>query len=520
MSTQIIILLFFLLDLPILQVPGYVNTGETEDKPQSKIWEYDKRYFAALPFKENIFYSIKIFEIKETGWLEILSMETVNNRNPTDLDCKPQNDVCHIVSNYRDEIQIHTISYNHQSKTYAAWPERPEAVVISDNISSVETVTAEIDSTERMWILYNGADNILVRHSEPPYTSWSNEIELVSGLHGDDLGTIIKLPTGQIAAMWSNQNNKVFGFRVHDDMQDPSVWSEDERPGQDAPTTGAGVADDHINTCVSQDGTMYAAIKTSYDLPGYTQIGLFKRDITGTWTGPVEVDTSGTRPISILDDQIGRIYVIYTLPDAVVMRAADVNTLTFNNRSTIFNESLNNASSSKDNLSNYPIIASNASQTKAVILNTSQTIKTEITPKSQALGLHLPTFAYEVICSIGEPSTSWAVEPPTATTISENTISLVSTPTATTALSATTTDTTIRSHTDLVYLLVAINPVFRDFNGDGQNSTLDLQLFLPYWQNIYLNDPNGDNFINILDLLYIPTTSQTSQAKIPGNLSP
>ena len=105
-----------------------------------------------------------------------------------------------------------------------------------------------------------------------PYSSFSGPVTLATGVAADDIGVVTALPNGQIGVLWSNQNTRLFGFRVHSDGADPSVWSTDEQPAsQSALDVGLGMADDHLNVAVAADGTLYAAVKTSYDTAGQTK---------------------------------------------------------------------------------------------------------------------------------------------------------------------------------------------------------------------------------------------------------
>ena len=65
---------------------------------------------------------------------------------------------------------------------------------------------------------------------------------------------------------------------------------------------GLGMADDHLNVAVASDGTLYAAVKTSYDTAGYPKIALLVRRPNGTWDPLYEVDQSGTRGIVLLNE--------------------------------------------------------------------------------------------------------------------------------------------------------------------------------------------------------------------------
>ena len=55
------------------------------------------------------------------------------------------------------------------------------------------------------------------------------------------------------------------------------------------------MADDHLNVAVAVDGTLYAAVKTSYDTAGQTKIALLVRRPSGVWDNLYEIDQAGTR---------------------------------------------------------------------------------------------------------------------------------------------------------------------------------------------------------------------------------
>ena len=54
--------------------------------------------------------------------------------------------------------------------------------------SSIETATIDIDGTGRMWLAYEGSNNINVMWSNSPsYSTWSSAIVLESGVDSDDI---------------------------------------------------------------------------------------------------------------------------------------------------------------------------------------------------------------------------------------------------------------------------------------------------------------------------------------------
>ena len=112
-------------------------------------------------------------------------------------------------------------------------------------------------------------------------------------MNSDHISVITAMPGDEIAVLWSNQETERFGFRVHADGADPATWSADEVPASgSALNVGAGMADDHLNVAVASDGTMYAAVKTSYDTSGYPKMAMLLRTRAAAGTRC----TGSTRP--------------------------------------------------------------------------------------------------------------------------------------------------------------------------------------------------------------------------------
>ena len=76
------------------------------------------------------------------------------------------------------------------------------------------------------------------------------------------------------------------------------------------------MADDHIHLAVASDGTLYAAVKTSYDSSGYPRMCLLVRRPSGVWDNLYQVDTIGTRPIVMINEAAGKLIVAYTQSDS------------------------------------------------------------------------------------------------------------------------------------------------------------------------------------------------------------
>jgi hypothetical protein len=176
--------------------------------------------------------------------------------------------------------------------------------------------------------------------------------------------------------LWSNQSTRRFGFRVHADGADPATWSADEVPASQSAIdgVGSGMADDHLNVAVASDGTLYAAIKTGYDTSGYPLIGLLVRQPNGTWDDLHEVDQSGTRGIVFLDETESTVYVAYTRitgSSDIVYRESATSSIAFGPVETILSGSLNDVTSTKQNISGEVVLlASTSTQAFGVLATT------------------------------------------------------------------------------------------------------------------------------------------------------
>jgi len=184
-------------------------------------------------------------------------------------------------------------------------------------LSGVETATIDIDSNNRMWLAYVVSSGVNVQWSDSsPYDSWNGPLVLESGLVGGDICAVTAFNDDddgeKIGVMWSNQNTEKFQFAYHVDGEGTLLtdWT------LETAVSDAKVADDHINFAVATDGTIYAAVKTSYNTNGEPQVALLVRKPDGNWDPLYRVrNRTGdkpTRPIALLDEVHSKIYVIYT----------------------------------------------------------------------------------------------------------------------------------------------------------------------------------------------------------------
>ncbi|MEI6949910.1 T9SS type A sorting domain-containing protein [Paraflavisolibacter sp. H34] len=283
-------------------------TATTEHKPQGKLWTHDGHWWSVLATSDGT----KIFRLDGTSWTDVLTLSSAEDAK---ADCWVVEDVTHILL-FRESSssQLVSVEYDAAQHTYKLWSRRPSRVSLSLG-SDAEVATLVVDDRGRMWIAADGDGDVSVRWSDAPYTSWSSRIKLASGATDDDICTLAKLP-GKIGVLWSNQDSERFGFRTHSDGDDPDDWAEDEKPGAtSAKNVGAGFSDDHMNIVSGSDGTLYCAVKTSYDTDNYPKESLLVRRPDGTWDKlytVTENENHGTRGIVLVNEQTGKLRVVYT----------------------------------------------------------------------------------------------------------------------------------------------------------------------------------------------------------------
>lgn len=347
-------------DTLITQLTPLSISASTGEKPQSKVWRTsDGLWWAVLPDSLGT----ALWGLAGTEWTDVMDLAPYTSSR---ADVKVVGNVVHILLFQGVSSKLVSIEYDTPSQTYQFWTQRPSLVDIALD-SGVETATIDVDSTGRMWIGSDASTNINVRYSDPPYDVWSSPITLASGVSTDDISVVTTLANGTIGVLWSNQQTKRFGFRVHADSDGPAIWSADEVPASQSAidNVGTGMADDHLNVAVASDGTLYAAVKTSYDTAGYPKIAFLVRRPNGQWDDLYGVDTSGTRPITLLNEVDGAVTVFYTASEGsnnIVYKQSSLSQISFDGAPLILmSGSSNNVSSTKDNVTDEAVVISSSS---------------------------------------------------------------------------------------------------------------------------------------------------------------
>ncbi|WP_265522666.1 LamG-like jellyroll fold domain-containing protein, partial [Oerskovia flava] len=349
---------------------GIPLTGNTGEKPQSKLWHAGGSWWAVLASASTTPAGTWVWRYDDAAqtWTNV---HRVSERTDVRADVKSAGDVAHVLL-HGPTTTLVSIQRVAGTNTYEPWTQRTGATTIS--LPGSETATLDIDTTGRMWVASDTSSAVQVRHSAPPYTSFSSPVTLATGITDDDLALVTAMPGGKIGVLWSDQSRKRFGFRTHADGANASTWTADERPAQSSGLSlGGGMADDHLNVAMSDDGTLYAAVKTSYNSSSAPVIGLLVRHPDGTWDPLHEVDRTGTRPIVVLDDETDRLRVLYTRTtgmDLILEKETSRTDIDFDfDATTAVAGAHNNVTGAKDNVPGAALVlASSASSTSSARL--------------------------------------------------------------------------------------------------------------------------------------------------------
>lgn len=329
-------------------------TASTGEKPQSKVWTYNGTWYAVFPTSAAGASSAGtwLWRLQGTAWVEVLKL---SDRTDTKADVKASGNLAHILLYAEPDTQFRTVEF--VGGTVQFWTGNANLVNIS--LPGSEIATIDKDSTGRIWLATRqdspSPAKIVVYYSDAPYTSFQGPVEIASGVTViDDISVITAMPGNKMGILWSNQNTKRFGFRVHTDGADPTTWSADELPASQSAidNVGTGMADDHLNVAVAADGTLYAAVKTGYDTAGYPKMALLVRRPNGTWDNLYAIDEVGTRPLILLDEVHGHLTMIHTQSEGftnIVYRQSITDPISFGTKTTLRSGLFNDVSSMKAN---------------------------------------------------------------------------------------------------------------------------------------------------------------------------
>ena len=224
-----------------------------------------------------------------------------------------------------------------------------------------------------MWLSTETSSTIVAYYSDAPYSSFSGPVTLATGITDDDISVVTALPERNDRRALVEPEHPALRLPYAHRRRDPATWAADEVPASSsAENVGLGMADDHMNLAVAADGTLYAAVKTSYDTAGHPKIALLVRRPNGTWDPLYGVDDSGTRGIVLLNEVDHTVRVVYSSSEGyndIVVRSSPTSAISFGPRTVVMPGGLNDVTSTKDNWTDQVLVlASSATEAKAAFL--------------------------------------------------------------------------------------------------------------------------------------------------------
>jgi hypothetical protein len=313
--------------------PNLSAFAPTGEKPQSKLWFNDGRWWADMLHSDSKYY---IFYLDGQTWVK--TNTALDDRIPTQADCLWDGTHLYVASGAGGtptgvdlDARLYRYSYN---------PANPPATAYSLDagfpttirFGGAETIVIDKDTTGQLWITYTQGSKVWINHSTTSDTVWgtpfnppnaANETNSAT-VSGDDISSLIAF-NGRVGVLWSKQTptndpNDTFYFAYHNDSDPDTTWQTAIAYRR------ASVSDDHINlkSLQSSGGDVFAVVKTSIGGISASDplIMVLRRESNGAWSHAVFVyqlegnqETHHTRPILIVDSINHELHAFATLSD-------------------------------------------------------------------------------------------------------------------------------------------------------------------------------------------------------------
>jgi hypothetical protein len=305
------------------------GTGVTGEKPESKVWWNDGRWWAPLFDTVSQTYHIEWLDTATTPARWVDTGTAVDNRPTSRADTLSVGSKLYIASHAKaasnadassgKPARLYRYSYDAGTARYTLDAGFP---VVMSSYSS-ETFVIERDTTGQLWATWTQGGAVYVNTTTGSDSSWGTPFVLpvthATGINADDISTITSF-AGHVGVMWSDQNSSTVYFSTHDDGTAASTWS--------APSTvtvpGPNQADDHLSIRSLEgdaSGRVFAVLKTSLDANGQSSapqiVVVSRRTDGGGWDRATfgTVADCHTRPILVLDRTNGLVHVYATAPE-------------------------------------------------------------------------------------------------------------------------------------------------------------------------------------------------------------
>ena len=313
-----------------------LNNPPTADKPESKLWYNDGRWWADMWETNSQDWHIFWLDRATEKWVDtgVAADDRMTSSSDTLWDGSKLYIASHIFRNTNEESttgrpsRLYRYSYSTATQTYTLDAGFP--TVINDVTS--EALTLDKDSTGKLWASWTQVTGV---GAAATAQVWINSTNGTDGTWGtpfvvpatggvnpavapDDISALVAF-RNRVGVLWSDQMDGTVYWSVHQDADARDAWT-----GKIA-IRGNAEADDHINIKSLQSdqaGRVFAVTKTSKDtLSSSLSTDPLIRLLTFTpGTGNWTVSTVGTladcltRPQLVLDETNQRVIVVATGP--------------------------------------------------------------------------------------------------------------------------------------------------------------------------------------------------------------
>ncbi|HEU5098365.1 MAG TPA: Ig-like domain-containing protein, partial [Roseiflexaceae bacterium] len=295
-------------------------SAPTGEKPQSKLWFNDGRWWGSLFNRTAGTYHIYWLDVTTQGWVD--TGVELDNRPNTQADCMwdaAAGKLYLVSGGSSNDARLYRYSYDVANKRYS----RDTGFPVTIRSGGAETIVLDKDSIGRLWVTYTKSSQVYVNYSNGSDNSWAGPTPLnVSGtdstVSSDDISSLITV-NNRVIVLWSNQSDRTFYYAAHNDADPVTSWTGGVA-GRDP--NGGALADDHINIKSLQSdaaGNIFAVVKTSFNSSSSSspQIILLvaKRQTSGngyTWQPPAMVSSGAenqTRAILLIDTDQRNLHV-------------------------------------------------------------------------------------------------------------------------------------------------------------------------------------------------------------------
>lgn len=280
----------------------------TSDKPQSKLCYMDSQWWAIIADS----FGPAFFQRTPSGWKRHEEVSKRLKGVPGRADVWYEDRQVTAVGISDSTLYVYRLAPDKSSSDH--WRVLfSKPLKIPQNHPKIETATIAKDAAGIWWVAADVGERAMYVWSSKNARRWNDPVLVAEGMAPDDICSIVSLKNA-VMIIWSDQKAEAVYCREHKNGDPADRWSAVQTV-----ESGNSTADDHINTAVSADGTLWVNTKNEVDSVGFPNLVLRVRKPDGTWRNfPYAIltkDTGPSRPVVITTPDPNLILSGYTIYD-------------------------------------------------------------------------------------------------------------------------------------------------------------------------------------------------------------